>query len=143
MHRFEETFTVAERTPQEVFDFVADPANGTAWVSAAKEVRAEGEPGVGRVFHAKAGFLGVSFDAEQQVTAYDPPEHYAWAGDKPFHAAYDFRFSPASDTGTQVTAVMETDPGKFFKVGGRLVARQIAKQFRGDVNRLRELLEQR
>ena len=142
MHRFESNFTIHGRTPEEVFDYIADPSNGTEWVSIAKEVRAEGEPGVGRELHVKAGFLGMNIESEQVVTDYEPGEHYAWSGEKPFYTGYDFHFS-AQDDGTAVAAVLEADPGKFFKVGGRLLARQIDKQFKGDTKRLKEILESR
>ncbi len=142
MHRFENVFTINGKTPQEVFDYIADPDHGTEWVSAAQEVRAEGEPGVGRKLIVKAGFMGVGIDAEQVVTDYEPGEHYAWSGDKPFHTLFDFRLAPA-DGGTAVTAVMEVDPGKFFKVGGRLIAGRMEKQFKGDGKKLKQILESR
>lgn len=139
MHRFEESFVVRGRRPEEVFDFIADPAHGAEWISAVKEVRAEGEPGVGRELHARAGLLGVEFTTVSTVTAHDRPDHYAFAAEKPFRSEFDFRFSEA-DGGTRVDATFATDPGRFFKLGGRLVARTMEKQFRGDLDAVRREL---
>jgi carbon monoxide dehydrogenase subunit G len=140
MHRFEDTVMIEGRTPQEVFDYISDPDNGDKWISSVKEVHAEGEPGPGRKLHAKAGLMGVTFDAEQEVTTFDPPHAYGWAGDKPFHVAFEFRME-AAEGGTKLTGTVEVDPGKFLPVGGKLVARQLKKQFDKDVERLRSLLE--
>lgn len=140
MHTFEETLTISGRSPQEVFEYIENPDNGPEWTSAATEVRAEGDPGVGRKIFAKAGMMGVGFEVEQTVTAYEPHSRYAFSGEKPFHVAYDFTFTEDGDD-TKVVATLEADPGKFFKIGGKLIARQFKKQFKGDLERLRKNLE--
>ena len=140
MHRFEESFSIRGRSPEEVFDFISDPDHGADWVSAAREVWAEGEPGEGREIHAKAGLMGVSFEAVSVVTAHERPAHYAFAGDKPFHMGFDFRLS-GTDDGTQVDATFDTDPGKFFKIGGRMVAKTLEKQFKNDLKSIKRHLE--
>lgn len=139
MHRFEESFVVRGRTADEVFDFIADPAHGADWISAVKDVRAEGDPAVGRELHARARLLGVEFTTVSVVTAHDRPDHYAFSGQKPFFSEFDFRFADTDD-GTRVDATFTTDPGSFFKVGGRLVARTMEKQFRGDLDNVRREL---
>lgn len=140
MQHFEDEFVISGRSPDEVFAYLSDPGHVPEWMSAAKESRTEGDPGVGCKLTLKAGMLGVSFNAEQAVTAYEPGRHYAWSGDKPFHAAYDFTLT-AVDDGTQVTAVGEADPGSFFKVGGGMVGHQLKKEFHGDNARLKKVLE--
>lgn len=140
MHRFQETRTIAGRSPEEVFRYIEDPDNGPEWVGSAQEVRAEGEPGLGRKIYAKAGLMGVGFEVEQRVTAYEPFEHYAFAGDTPFHSTFDFALAEAGED-TALTATLEVDPGKFFPVGGKLIARQFKKQFVGDLDRLKKNLE--
>jgi hypothetical protein len=40
-----------------------------------------------------------------------------------------------------VTAVADTDPGSFFKVGGRVVSHTLKKEFSGDNERLKQVLE--
>lgn len=139
-HRFEETRTVRGKTPEQCFEWLTNPANGTKWVSSANEVWAEGEPGVGRVIHAKAGMLGVSMDVEQVVTAWEPGERYAYEGSKPFDISFDFKLTGEGDD-TRIDAILEVDPGKFFPVGGFIVARTIKKQAEGDFDRLASHLE--
>lgn len=140
MHRFEEERLVRGKTPQQCFDWVADVDNATKWVSSASEVTAEGEPGVGRRIVAKASLLGVSMDAEQEVTVWDEPSRYAYTGDKPFHISFDFHFDAVGDD-TNVRTILEVDPGKFFPVGGFIVARTIKKMAEGDINTLAKKLE--
>lgn len=140
MHRFDEAHTIHGKSPEECFDYVADPDNGTKWASAASEITAEGEPGVGRTFKAKAGILGVGIDAVQKVTIFDRPSHYAYEGSTPFHVGYDFLFTADGDD-TKMAATIEVDPGKFFPVGGFIVARTIKKMAEGDMKTLAKLME--
>lgn len=142
MHRFEDTITIVGRSPEEVFDFLADPSNGPEWISAVSEAHAEGPPEVGRVLHARAGMLGLSFDVRSEVTAYERPVRYGWAGDAPFHTAFDFTLAPV-DEGTQVHGTVEVDPGRFFPVGGKLISRRLRKQFDQDVATLKRTLDAR
>ncbi|MBW3618791.1 MAG: SRPBCC family protein [Actinobacteria bacterium] len=135
MQRFEETRHITGMSPDEVFDYITDPANGPELVSAAKQVRAEGEPGEGRVLVTKAGFLGMDFESRSTVTAWDPGRRYAFSGDEPFHLGFDFALSD-EDGGTRVDASLETDPGSFFPLGSRMVGKRIGKQFSKDLDKV-------
>lgn len=139
MQRFEETVHISGMTPDEVFDHITDPANGPELVSAARSVRAEGEPGEGRTIISKAGFLGAEFETRQTVSAWERPGRYAFGGDQPFPLHFEFRLSEDGD-GTRVDGTLETEPGSFFKLGGKMVAKRIGKQFRGDLQRTAERL---
>src|SRR6188472_2431391 len=74
------TRTIAiDRSPDDVFAFFSDPANDQRWRGHVKEIAAEGTPGVGRHVHQLVegpGGRGIAADIE--VTAYDPPSHYAF-----------------------------------------------------------------
>lgn len=138
-HRFEETHTIRGKSPEQCFEYVGDTNNATKWVSSASSVVAEGEPGVGRTIKAKASLLGVSMDAVQTVDVYDPPNRYAYSGTSPFDISFDFQFKAAGDD-TVMTSVLEVDPGKFFPVGGFIVARTIKKMSENDINKLAQLM---
>ena len=141
MYEYDWTRTVSGATPQQCFDVVSDPARAKDWVSMASEVRAEGEPGEGRVLHISAGLIGVTINLEATVTTWDEPTTYAYGGEKPFHQHMRFTFTPDGDD-TALRCQVEFDPGKFFKFGtAKVAARTFAKQFEGDLDRLVRLIE--
>jgi uncharacterized protein YndB with AHSA1/START domain len=96
------TITI-DRPPDQVFAFFANPANDQTWRPHVKEIAAEGPAGMGRRIHQVVdgpGGRGIAADIE--VTAYEPPTHYAFqvvAG--PARPRGEFRFQPAG-TGTNV-----------------------------------------
>jgi uncharacterized protein YndB with AHSA1/START domain len=114
------TITI-DRPPDQVFAFFADPANDQKWRSHVKEIAAEGQPGMGRRIHQVVdgpGGRGIAADIE--VTAYEPPTHYAFkvvAG--PARPQGDFRFQPAG-AGTEVSFTLSADIGgiKRFLLSG-------------------------
>ncbi len=141
MYEFDWTRTVRDATPQQCFDVVTDPTRATEWVSMASEVRAEGDPGVGRVLHIRAGLIGISMNLEATVTQWDEPTAYAYGGDTPFHQHMSFTFAEAG-ADTALRCQVEFDPGRYFKLGtGKVAAKTFGRQFEGDLDRLVALIE--
>lgn len=140
MYEYDWTRTVPGATPQQCFDVVTDPDLADDWVSMANQVTAEGERGVGRVLHIRAGLIGVNINLEATVTDWDEPTTYAYGGEKPFHQHMRFTFTEDGDD-TTMRCQVEFDPGKFFKFGtGKVAASTFARQFEGDLDRLAELI---
>ncbi len=137
--KFDTSFTVPGVSPQACFDYVTDPDKGTEWAGSAKEVRAEGEPGVGRKIIAKAEMI-ISFEITQTVTVYDEPSRYAFGATKPMKVAYDFRFDAAGD-GTKVSCEIDADPGKFIPGGSLLLKGKFKKEFNSDMASLEKALK--
>lgn len=135
--KFDTSFTVAA-SPQACFDYVTDPDKGTQWASAAKEVRAEGEPGVGRKIIAKAELI-IPFEITQTVTVYEPPSKYSFSASKPVKMAYDFSFDADGD-GTKVTCNLDADPGKFLPGGSFVLKPKFKKTFKDDMTSLEKHL---
>jgi hypothetical protein len=50
-------------------------------------------------------------------------------------------YAPVDSDGTVLTFVLEGEPGGFFKFAEPLVARQAERQFKGDLETLKDLLE--
>lgn len=138
MLTYNASFLVPGRSPQECFDVVADPDQGTRWAGSAKEIRAEGEPGVGRKIVATVDLI-ISFEITQTVSVWEPPNRYVFGADRPMKVTYDFRFEE-EDGGTRVTCDLEADPGKFLPGGKLLLKGRFRKEFDGDMKRLEALL---
>lgn len=136
--QFDTSFTVPGKSPEECFDYVTDPDKGTEWAGSAKEVRAEGEPGVGRKIIAKVDMI-IDFEITQTVDVYERPSRYVFSAEKPMKVAYDFRFEPA-DNGTRVSCNLDADPGKFIPGGSLLLKGRFKKEFNGDMQRLEKAL---
>ncbi len=136
--KFNESFTVSGKSPAQCFEYVTNPDNGAKWADAAKEVRAEGEPGVGRKIIVKAEMI-ITFDITQTVTAYDPPSRYAFGATSPMKVAYDFRFAESGD-GTKIDVEVDADPGKFIPGGSFVLKPKLKKDFRNDMKRLEKFL---
>ena len=105
-----------DRSPEDVFAFFSDPANDQRWRGHVKEISAEGDPGLGRRIHQVVegpGGRGIAADIE--VTAYDPPSHYAFqvvAGPARPHG--EFTVTP-SGAGSSVTFALGADLGGWKK----------------------------
>lgn len=141
MYEFDWTRTVTGVTPQGCFDVVTDPDRASEWVSMASRVTAEGDPGVGRVLHIKAGLIGMTINIVATVTDWDEPTAYAYGGETPFHQHMRFTFTPDGDD-TTMRCQVAFDPGRFFKLGtGKVAARTFGRQFEGDLDRLVVLIE--
>ena len=70
-----------DRPPQEVFDFMSDPANLPRWNSVIQsaEWTTRGEPGVGSTARLRARVLGSRKEVLWEFVAWDPPRRYSYA----------------------------------------------------------------
>ena len=142
MFTFEKSLFI-NRPPQEVFDFVSDPAKDTEWRNTAgsSEWTSEGPPGVGSTLHSVDKFLGRKIDSTAEITAWDPPNLY---GQKVLSGPIPFEFTikfESKENGTQLTMSGEAEPGGFFKIAEGLVGKQLEKQLDTDFNALKLVLE--
>jgi uncharacterized protein YndB with AHSA1/START domain len=142
MVRLEFTITI-NRPPSEVFAYLTDPQHLPEWQSSALEAKADRPMGVGTRIMDVRKFLGRRVESTVEVTEYEPDSKFslkALSGPIPFQAHHTLR---ADDGGTRLTFVGEGEPGGFFKLAGPLVARQAERQFKGDFETLKDLLETR
>jgi carbon monoxide dehydrogenase subunit G len=104
-------------TAEAAFAFFADPANDLRWRPGVKEISAVGAPGVGgKVHQVVAGPVGRGIAADIEITAYDPPTHYAFsviAG--PARPKGEFRISPRA-SGVDVTFSLDAELGGWKKL---------------------------
>lgn len=141
--RIEESVEI-NRPPEEVFDYVADPENLPEWSGIVLEVQKEGpgQPKEGDRFTSVAKFLGRRFETPLEVTAHQPPRlhsHKSTGG--PMPQEWTRTFEETAGGGTRLTQVVEGEPGSFFRLAGPLLERAGRRQFRADLENLKDLLE--
>ena len=64
------------RSPQDVFDYVGDPANDANWLSGTESSAWTSEPphGVGSTQESVVRFLGRRIEGTNEITIWDPPK---------------------------------------------------------------------
>lgn len=142
MVSFDKEITI-ERSLREVFDYVSDPANDVEWRTdiEVSEWTSEGPYGVGSTSRSVSKFLGRKMETVAEVTAWDPPKHFAF---KSVGGPFPFEFSvtlEAQGDSTKASMHGQADVGGFFKLAEGLVAKQTQKQFDKEFEALKVLLE--
>jgi len=143
--RSEESVEI-DRPPEEVFSYVANPENLPEWSNLVLEVRkdTEGQLQEGDRFSVVAKFLGRRFETPFEVSAHEPPRrHSDRSMGGPFEQEYIYTFEATEGGKTRLTHVVEAEPGGFFRLVGPLLERAGTRQFRADLQILKDLLEQR
>jgi carbon monoxide dehydrogenase subunit G len=134
---------VINRPIEEVFGFISNAENLPLWRASALEIkRTSSEPfGIGSVFKARFSFLGRPFYGDLTIIAHEPHEKYGTkvvGGPFPLEARYTL--APA-ERGTQLTLVIEGEPGGFFKLAEPLVVSMAKRAYEADLHNLKEMLE--
>jgi carbon monoxide dehydrogenase subunit G len=134
-----------KRSPEEVFDYVANRQNLPEWSSPVQEVRSESQGPLveeGVRFTTVAKFLGRSFETPFEVIFHDPPRrHTDRSTGGPFPQEYTHIIEEVEGGGTRLTEVTEGEPGGFFRLAGPLLEMAGRRQFRADLETLKYLLE--
>ena len=128
-----------ERSPEDVYAFLAQPENLPRWQSDVLEVRRESET---RFVEVRT-FVGRRIESTLEVTAATPGGEYSLRS-----VAGPVRFSvrhflePAGESRARLRVVGEAEAvGGLFKLGGRLLKRAAERRVREDFDRLKTLLE--
>jgi uncharacterized membrane protein len=133
------------RPAAEVAAYAMDPANDTSWIGGIREVRWVTEPPlrVGSRVRRLAGFLGRRVDYVLEVTDLAPGERVAMRSvEAPFPMVVTYTFA-AEGSSTRAGVRVQGGGGALFRVAGPLMAWQVRRSLRGDLARLRRLLEGR
>jgi carbon monoxide dehydrogenase subunit G len=133
---------VVARPIEEVFEFVADPANLHRWQTGAIEVTKQSdEPGMGARHVEVRSVLGQRIVQTLEVTADEPWERLdLGVVEGPLDLRVSHRFQPEQG-GTRIDVVGEGDPGPFFRMAGPFLSRAVERQSKRDFTRLKRLLE--
>lgn len=142
MAAFELT-TFINRPPQEVFDYMTDPAHSHQWQSGTKSARwvSESPVGVGSIFQGVTELLGREMTMDAEITRWDPP--HVWglkANNGPMNIEVTTEFE-SQDGGTLVIQNFQGELGGLFNIAEGLAVKQLQKQVEADGKTLKRLLE--
>ncbi len=142
MYQFESSIHI-NRPPQDVFDYVTNPANSARWQSGTEssEWTSEGPPGVGSTYKWVTSFLGRKIESSVEITGWDPPNQNsikAKSGPIPFEVTTTY---DKEGDGTLLTLRGHAEFGGFFKLAEGLVGKQLEKQNESNFAALKLLLE--
>jgi uncharacterized protein YndB with AHSA1/START domain len=144
MVRAEESVVVG-RPIEEVFAYLTDPSKVPEWQSSALEARleTEGPMRAGSRAVETRKFLGRKLESKMDVLEYESPKLFTIkvaSGPVPFQVTNTLSETGA---GTRVDAVIEGEPGGFFRLAEPLVVRAVQRELRGNLETLKDVLEGR
>jgi ligand-binding SRPBCC domain-containing protein len=139
------TEIVIERPRDEVFAFAADPSNTTAWYKNIESVEWETPPPavVGSRLLFTARFLGRTLNYTYEVREIELGRRFVMStaqGPFPMETTYTWT---ADGSGTRMTLRNRGEPSGFARIGAPMMAAQMRRANRGDLDRLKALLESR
>ena len=138
-----EVSTFIKRSPQEVFDFMTNPANSAKWQSGFESAEwvSDGPVGVGSILHTIGHFLGREIVMDIEVTQWDSPNVWGQKGSTgPLKFVNTNKFE-SKDGGTLVIQNFDGEVGGFFKMAEGIAINQLKKQIETDGKALKLLLE--
>jgi len=138
-----EAGTFINRTPQEVFDFVSDPANHAKWQSGVQsaEWTSAGPAGAGSTAHQVSRNMGLESEGGYEVVTWDPPNGYTL---RSLGGSLGVEGGPhleAKDGGTQITTTAQVEGKGLVRLAEPLFKRQMSKAFEESFVTLKSLLE--
>jgi uncharacterized membrane protein len=135
--------TEIARPREEVAAYVADWRNDPTWIGALRDVRLEtdGPVGVGSRVARVASFLGRRIEYVNEVVDYEPGRRLLMRSVKaPFPMTVLYEFEDAGG-GTRVRIRAGGDASGFYRLAAPLLDRAVARGIRGDLARLKTVLE--
>jgi carbon monoxide dehydrogenase subunit G len=133
--RAELTVEIA-RSPEEVFDYLADVSNLPKWQSGVHSATRDGD-----TIRESRHLLGRELSTTLAIEEEERPRVFAIrAVNSPVPFSVRHTLEPSGD-GTRLTVVGEGDAGLLPGFAAGIMARRAEKQFRKDFERLKRLLE--
>jgi uncharacterized protein YndB with AHSA1/START domain len=134
---------VVERSPDDVFAYLTEPANLPEWQVSVLEAKSDGPLAAGATLTELRKFLGVRISSTLEVTEHEPGERFSLrvvSGPVPLEVRH--HLTPANG-GTRIDVVLEWEPAAFFEVAQPIVERAVRREFEIDFATLKDLLEAR
>ena len=130
-----------DRSPADVFSYLTDVERMPEWQSSALEARAEGEMAVGTRIRETRNFLGRRAESTLEVAEYEPGRKFSLrvlSGPLPFEVRHTLK---PEDGGTRLDWAADADTSRFPKLAVRMMIGTAERQFKGDLERLKHVLE--
>jgi carbon monoxide dehydrogenase subunit G len=134
---------VINRPIEEVFAFISNPENLLRWRAGTLDIKKDSSAplGVGSVVRGRFTFLGRPFDGNLKIILHEPHRRYGTRlVEGPFPLEARYTLEPAGN-GTDLTLVIEGEPGGFFKLAEPLLVSLAKRSYEADLNNLKEMLE--
>lgn len=138
------TEATIERPRAEVATFVADPNNAPHWYANIKSVEWRSEPPlrIGSRIAFVAEFLGKRLAYTYEVVEFVPDERLVMrTAQGPFPMETTYTWASTGQGGTRMTLRNRGEPSGFFRLAAPVMAANMRKANRKDLERLRLLLE--
>lgn len=140
MASFELTVDVA-RDPAEVFAYLTDVSKLPQWQATASNAEVDGAIRQGARIRERRNFLGRDVRTELEVTAYEPPRRFD-VQSRGGPVAFTIRHTLApNDGGTRLRAEVDVKLGAMMRIAAQGPLKLAEREFRGDFERLKKLLE--
>ncbi len=138
-----EVSTTIKRPIEDVWAVISDVENNPKWSSVALEAKrtSPGPIGVGTTARFVGRFLGRRIESESVVTEFEANKKYSFeskSGPFPIRATTTLE---QVEGGTRVKSIIDAEPGGFFKLAEPLVISIGKRQFQGDLDNLKDLME--
>ena len=134
------------RPAGEVFAFVSDATNNPRWQRGMRSCAWTSLPpiGVGSTYRQEARFLGRPVVTEFEVVEHEPGRSITIRSTSgPFPITVRRSVTPIDASSSRVEAVINGDPGRFFRIAGPLLQRLAQRSVTADYRRLKTLLDVR
>lgn len=131
-----------ERSPHEVFEYLANFENVPQWNHAIVETRktSEGPVGVGTTYSQTRSLPSPSQE-EFQVTEFEPDQRLAIRGDLgPFEGTLTYQLESAAD-GTRLTNSADLQAHGLLKLAAPLAGNRVGDAVAANLEKLKEILE--
>jgi uncharacterized protein YndB with AHSA1/START domain len=139
-----EVGTTIKRPVEDVFALVSDYSKNPQWAAGMVEFEIEktsdGPIGVGTTWRGVGTSLGRRMESQIVYTEFEPNRRLVFEGTKPFPMTVAFTFDSIAGV-TRIDQVVEAQPGGLFRLAGPLLAAAARRRFQGNLDNLRDLME--
>ena len=130
---------------EEVARYVIDHRNDPAWIGGISESELLGEPpiAIGSRVRRVASFMGKRIEYVNEVTRLDQGKTLEMRSVRsPFPMVVTYTFDDMEE-GTRASVRVQGDPSALYRLAGPVLSRRVRRSVQGDLERLKEILEQR
>lgn len=138
-----EVSTTIKRSVEDVFAVISNIENNPKWSTGVLEAQqtSPGPIGVGTTARTVSRFLGRRLENQMEITEYEPYRRFSWVSKSgPFPFQGSVTVEPV-EGGTRVNGTFEGDPSGFFKLAEPLIVTIAKRQFQGDLDNLKDLMD--